>query len=108
MSNWEHFQHQADIGVRGQGSTLSEAFKQAALALTAAVTDPEMVMQNRMIRIICRAPDEPSAGAEKLEWPGRGRRTEAARHPDPQLFDARRGREGPRPLQGRQRRGGCG
>jgi tRNA nucleotidyltransferase (CCA-adding enzyme) len=57
MSNWEHFQHQADIGVRGQGSTLSEAFEQAALALTAVVIDPATVAQLEMIRIECSAPD---------------------------------------------------
>jgi len=35
---WEHFPHEADIGVRGFGATPAEAFEQAALALTAAVT----------------------------------------------------------------------
>jgi len=34
---WEHFAHGADIGVRGSGTTLGEAFEQAALALTAVV-----------------------------------------------------------------------
>ncbi|MEW5891370.1 MAG: archease, partial [Pseudomonadota bacterium] len=37
---WEHFRHGADIGVRGIGDTLGEAFAQGALALTAVVTEP--------------------------------------------------------------------
>jgi tRNA-splicing ligase RtcB/Archease protein family (MTH1598/TM1083) len=35
---WEHFPHDADVGVRGFGATAAEAFEQAALALTAVVT----------------------------------------------------------------------
>ena len=35
---WEHFHHQADIGVRGFGSTPAGAFEQAAYALTAVIT----------------------------------------------------------------------
>ena len=37
---WEHFAHDADIGVRGWGATPGEAFVQAALAMTAVITDP--------------------------------------------------------------------
>ncbi len=37
-SYWEHFQHQADIGVRGIGNSLAEAFEQAAQALMAVIT----------------------------------------------------------------------
>ena len=37
-AGWEHFPHDADIGVRGWGATPAEAFEQAALALTAVVT----------------------------------------------------------------------
>ena len=29
-ARWEHFQHQADIGVRGLGSSVETAFEQAA------------------------------------------------------------------------------
>ena len=42
-AGWEHFSHDADIGVRGWGQTLAQAFEQAALALTAVVTDAEVV-----------------------------------------------------------------
>src|SRR3972149_8529533 len=37
---WEHFPHIADIGVRGIGATRAQAFEQAALAMTAGITDP--------------------------------------------------------------------
>lgn len=38
LVGWEHFAHDADIGVKGRGTSLAEAFEQAALALTAVVT----------------------------------------------------------------------
>lgn len=55
---WEHFAHDADIGVRGVGATRSEAFEQAALALTAVVTDPAGVAQDIAVEIRCQAPDD--------------------------------------------------
>jgi SHS2 domain-containing protein len=54
---WEHFEHAADIGVRGCGASLAEAFEQAALALAAAVTDPRNVNATTAIEIRCEAPD---------------------------------------------------
>lgn len=39
---WEHFRHDADIGVCGRGPTLEIAFEQAAMALTAIVTETEV------------------------------------------------------------------
>lgn len=57
MSGWEHFEHEADIGVRGRGATLAEAFAQAALALTAIVTDPALVEPRIPVAIHCEAPD---------------------------------------------------
>jgi tRNA nucleotidyltransferase (CCA-adding enzyme) len=56
-ARWEHFSHQADIGVRGFGATLAEAFEQVALALTAVVTDTATVAPKEMIRLACEAPD---------------------------------------------------
>ncbi len=55
--NWEHFHHEADIGVRGLGSTPGAAFEQAALALTAVITDPERVAPVKKISVACAAPD---------------------------------------------------
>lgn len=57
IARWEHFPHEADIGVRGLGATLEEAFEQAALALTAGLTDLATVNPRTMIRLSCEAPD---------------------------------------------------
>lgn len=56
-ARWEHFPHQADVGVRGLGATLEQAFEQAALALTAVVTDPADVAAKEMLQLSCIAPD---------------------------------------------------
>ena len=56
-ARWEHFDHGADIGVRGFGSTPVEAFEQAAMALTAVVTDPGSVRLRQVRRLQCRGPD---------------------------------------------------
>ncbi len=55
---WEHFSHGADIGVRGIGSSLEEAFEQAAHAMTAVVTDPRLVARKDCLEIACHAPDD--------------------------------------------------
>lgn len=57
MKRWEHFAHEADIGVRGIGASCAEAFEQAALALTAIVTDPAAVRPAHEVRLVCAAPD---------------------------------------------------
>ena len=54
---WEHFHHAADIGVRGIGLTLEQAFEQAALALTAIVTDPQTINAVTTISIECMEQD---------------------------------------------------
>lgn len=54
---WEHFEHGADIGVRGVGGTLAQAFEQAAIAMTAAITDPAGVAALTQVEIGCEAPD---------------------------------------------------
>jgi SHS2 domain-containing protein len=54
---WEHFAHGADIGVRGVGSTLAEAFEQAALAMTAVVTEPSRIASLSTVEVECTAPD---------------------------------------------------
>ena len=56
-AHWEHFHHMADIGVRGYGDTLAEAFEQAALAMMAVVTDLETIEPRTHIDIHCEAPD---------------------------------------------------
>ncbi len=57
-TSWEHFPHQADIGVRGIGSTKAAAFEGAGLALTAVVTDPAAVVPTQSVSIVCEAPDD--------------------------------------------------
>lgn len=54
---WEHFEHQADIGVRGCGPTLAIAFEQAAIALTAVLTEPALVEPREAVAIECESPD---------------------------------------------------
>ena len=56
MADWEHFSHEADIGVRGRGGSPARAFEQAALALTAVVTDPAGVRSATEVRVSCKAP----------------------------------------------------
>ena len=58
VPNWEHFPHQADMGIRGIGSTKEAAFEAAALALTAVITDPESVAPTQGVSIACEAPDD--------------------------------------------------
>jgi SHS2 domain-containing protein len=55
IPSWEHFAHDADIGVRGWGTTAAEAFSQAALAMTAVVTDPAAVRLTEAVMIACQA-----------------------------------------------------
>lgn len=54
---WEHFPHEADIGVRGIGPDLSTAFEQAAVALTAVICDPDVVKPLKSRAFECAAPD---------------------------------------------------
>ena len=57
-SYWEHFPHEADMGVRGIAPSKTAAFEQAALAMTAIVTDPEDVMPDEAVAVRCEAPDD--------------------------------------------------
>ncbi len=54
---WEHFHHQADIGVRGVGRTLDEAFAEAAVALMAVICSPQKVQPTESVRIHCQGDD---------------------------------------------------
>lgn len=55
-ARWEHFPHDADVGVRGFGATPAEAFEQAARALTAVVTQAEVKPEVR-VEVDCEGPD---------------------------------------------------
>ncbi len=56
--HWEHFEHGADIGVRGLAPSKAGAFEQAALALTAVITDPGRVAAHDTVVIDCEAADD--------------------------------------------------
>lgn len=57
-TSWAHFPHDADIGVMGIGPTKAEAFRQAAIALTAVVTDPVKVSPVHSVPVVCEAPSD--------------------------------------------------
>ena len=54
---WEHFDHEADIGVRGIGSTMAQAFEQAALAMSAVITPLEKIDTPEAVQIECTDED---------------------------------------------------
>ncbi|MFH0953967.1 MAG: archease [Verrucomicrobiota bacterium] len=56
-ARWEHFPHQADVGVRGIGPSQAEAFEQAALALTSVVADLKSVRAEEQVDIACEGPN---------------------------------------------------
>ena len=56
-AKWSHFPHEADIGVRGEGATLAEAFAAAAEAMTSVITELHSVAQHKAIPITCQASD---------------------------------------------------
>ena len=66
QDHWEHYEHGADIGVRGIGATMAAAFEQAAMALTAVITDPADVAGREAVEIACEAPDPELLFAEWL------------------------------------------
>ncbi len=45
------------MGVEGTGAGIAEAFEQAALAVTAIVTDPDRVRPQQAVEVSCEAPD---------------------------------------------------
>lgn len=57
IARWEHFDHDADMGIRGIAPALAQAFEQAAIALTAVITDPERVKATESVGIRCENSD---------------------------------------------------
>jgi tRNA nucleotidyltransferase (CCA-adding enzyme) len=55
---FEHFAHDADVGVRGIGPTREAAFEQGALALMHAIGEVEAVEPRELVEIACEAPDD--------------------------------------------------
>lgn len=54
-SRWEHFAHGADVGIRGIGPCREEAFAQIAVALTAVIADPALVIPRESVPLACAA-----------------------------------------------------
>ncbi len=54
---WEHFEHRADIGIRGFGGSPAEAFEQCALAMVAIITDLSLINDKELIEISCEESD---------------------------------------------------
>ena len=55
---WEHFEHDADIGLRASATTREALFEAMGAALTAVITDPSSVRPATTITISCTAPDD--------------------------------------------------
>ena len=51
MKRWEHYEHTADIGIRGYGDTLEEAFEAVATALFDVMVDVRKVDRKEMREI---------------------------------------------------------
>jgi SHS2 domain-containing protein len=56
-AHWEHFEHEADVGLRASGDSEDEVFAALAIALTAVITDPAGVRASDSVTIDCQAPD---------------------------------------------------
>ena len=55
--SFEHFSHDADVGLRGRGATMAEAFAEAGRALTAVITDPAAVRGATAVPVELQADD---------------------------------------------------
>lgn len=55
---WEHFEHQADIGIRAVAPSREQLFECLGEALTAIVTDPDEIRALQTVAISCEAPDD--------------------------------------------------
>lgn len=55
---FEHFEHKADIGIRGFGATIEEAFSEAAKAMTDVIVDVRSVGKDKKEIIEISAVDD--------------------------------------------------
>jgi tRNA nucleotidyltransferase (CCA-adding enzyme) len=55
---WEHFAHQADIGVKAAADSLGKAFEDAAVGLTAIIAEPKSIEAIESVQIECSAKNE--------------------------------------------------
>jgi SHS2 domain-containing protein len=64
-ARWEHFEHEADVGLRAHGADVAEVLSALGTALTAVVTDPARVAAKNSVPIRCEAP---SAELLLVDW----------------------------------------
>jgi SHS2 domain-containing protein len=57
ISKYEQFEHQADIGIRGYGETIEEAFENGARAMFNVVVNLKKVEPKKEIKVECQAPN---------------------------------------------------
>jgi SHS2 domain-containing protein len=55
---YEFFEHEADVGIRGIGSSLEEAFAEAARAMFSVMVDIDKVKPIKSIEIACKAEND--------------------------------------------------
>ena len=55
---WQTFAHEADVGIRGSGATLANAFAGAATAMTSVICDPDRIAHREAVTVKCAAPDD--------------------------------------------------
>lgn len=58
QSRWDHFEHQADIGVRAVAPSREALLECLGEALTAVITDPGKVRPAKAVTVHCEAPDD--------------------------------------------------
>ena len=63
---YEYLDHQADLGIRGIGTTPQEALSQGAQAMLAAMADIARIQNKQQFVQRCTAPDIPSVFVEWL------------------------------------------
>lgn len=58
QDGWEHFEHDADIGLRAIAATREGLFEVMGQALTAIITEPAAVRPVETVSVSCEAPDD--------------------------------------------------
>lgn len=64
--NYETFEHEADIGVRGFGKTIEQAFENGAKAMFSIMIELDKVEPKTKVEISCDAPDKETLFVEWL------------------------------------------
>ena len=63
--SYSYFEHQADMGIAGRGSTMKEAFSQAARAMFNLMVDVDQVRSRKKVFVHCQGNDQ---GELLVEW----------------------------------------